>query len=172
MTKGELLELWEALANPDGLEPSVKLGYAIERTRDRIRGEIQAIMATRKPPRAFEQYERERLKLVLKFAKKDEHGNPMVENQSYIFEPGTRLEYEVALDALIKEHKEAVELYQNQLEEWELLLKEPAESKLFLVPYSEVEKLALASEGRIKQAHMRAVYRMIDPKTAPELAEG
>lgn len=122
ITRQELFELWHGLfllANLKGF----KLAYAVARTKAKLKPEIEALDEALKPDNAFQEYEKKRLNLCRKYARKDEFGEPIVQGNQFVFE--NREEFEAQMIPLDDEYVNAIEVRKAQLEDYQKSLREP-----------------------------------------------
>src|SRR3990167_4508990 len=112
MTKGQLVELFSTL-NTLGKLQGVKFTYAVARN-------IAAINKSLEPSSEFMVYDKERVELAQKFAKKDEKDKPLTENNRYVMEDEKG--FDKAFAKLQEKHKEVIEKREKQFKDYIELL--------------------------------------------------
>lgn len=122
ITRQELLELWHglpALANLKGF----KLGYAVARTKAKLKPEIEALDEALKPDAAFQKYEEKRMELCRKFVQKDTQGEPMIQGNEFVFGEN-RGAFDAEMVPLQEEFAGAIEDRKKQIEDYQAGLRE------------------------------------------------
>jgi len=122
ITRQELLELWHGfpvLANLRGF----KLGYAVARTKTKLRPEIEALDEALKPDAAFQKYEERRMELCRKYVQKDPQGNPVVSGNEFVFGEN-REAFDAEMVPLQVEYAGTIEERKKQIADYSDGLKE------------------------------------------------
>jgi hypothetical protein len=167
LTKNKVVELYIAL-NSVGHLSGVKFAYAVSRNIAILKPEIESIQAAEKPREAFQQYDKERIELAEKHAKKvnglaqtivsgkRKDGSPLLE---YVIE--NRQLFDTELMALKEKHKAAIDERERQEEEFESLLKDETEVDLYKIQLKDVPQA-------ITTRQMTGIYLLIadEPKDA------
>ena len=122
----ELLNLNSSLGTLFGLK-GVKFAYAIAKNTIVIQAEVKLLEDAKNEK--YKEYDKKRLELAKKHARKDAQGNPLVINNSYILESQEMFDAELGI--LRKE-------YEMEIKEYEDLLNTENELKLFKVKLSEI----------------------------------
>lgn len=122
MTKQQLLDFNQALISVDKMSASVAFAYAVALNRKTIKNEVEALEEAFKPRPAYLEFDRERVALCEKLAKKDEKGKPIMINNQYQFEDIKVLEKE--MEPIKEKHKEAISEREKQLKEFNEILKQ------------------------------------------------
>lgn len=122
ITRQELLQFWSGLPTVAALK-GFKLGYAVARTKAKIRPEVEALEESVRPAKDFERYEVKRLALCLKHAKKNDQGTPVIAGDQYIFGDNQEA-FETEIAPLSEEYAGAIEDRRRQLEDYQAGLKE------------------------------------------------
>ena len=122
ITRQELLELWHGLPTLANLS-GFKLGYAVARTKARLRPEVEALEEALKPDAAFQEYEEKRLALCQKFAQKDGQENPIIQGNQFVFGEN-REAFDAEMVPLTQEYGHAIKDRQQQIEDYSASLKE------------------------------------------------
>ena len=135
MTRQEMLELWQGLPGLANLK-GFKLGYAVARTKAKLKVEIEAFEEALKPDAAFTEYEKKRLELCRKYAMKDERGEPLVQGNQFVFQD--RTEFEAQVEPLNEEYADAIAARTSQLEGYTASLREPIEVEVHTVAIADV----------------------------------
>ena len=144
MTKQELLELWQglpALANLRGF----KLGYAVARTKAKLRHEIEALDEALKPDKDFQAYEEKRLQLCRKYAQKDAQGNPIIQGDQFMFGEN-RGGFDAEMVPLSEEFAQAIEDRRKQVEDYQDSLRGPIEIEVHQIGLEDVPEDATVAQ--------------------------
>jgi hypothetical protein len=157
ITHRELLELWNGLPSLANLK-GFKLGYAVVRTKIKLRPEIEALEEVMKPSEDFIEFERKRTDLCQKFVMKDDKGNSMMDGDLYLFGENKN-EFEAAVELLKQEHIVTLEERQKQFVEYIALLKKPITVEVSQIT---VEDVPFDFEPTVAQ--MEVLYYLISEK--------
>jgi hypothetical protein len=152
MLKEKILKLYQAL-NTLGNLRGVKFAYFVVKNLNILKPEIEALQKSLEPSGDYNAYDAERVELAKKFAKKDEKGNPVVENNSFVLEDKDGFDKE--LKGLVKKHKTALDIREKQISEYNELLKEETKVELYKV------KLADVPED-ITTEQMAGIFEMVE----------
>lgn len=138
MKKGELVALYRNL-NQLGNLNGVKFSYAVAKNLNIIKPEIEALEKSMELPDKYKEFDNARVALVEKYAVKDENGKPKKEKadngaEQYVLPTGPEeKKFNKEFEALKKEHKEAVDLRDKQVEEYTKMLTEESTVALYKV---------------------------------------
>lgn len=115
LQRRDLIDLVNGVEQVSALVDSkdFRLVYALKRTRDSLRAEVDAINATQRPTEAFQAYEKERIALVESFALV-ENGQPKREirqdgTEVFCMDESRAAEFRTALSALRARFREAID---------------------------------------------------------------
>ncbi len=122
ITRRELLELWHGLPALSNLK-GFKLGYAIARTKAKLRPEVEALDEALEPDAEFQVYEEKRLALCQKYVQEDGNGNPMIQTGQFVFGEN-RAKFDAEMAPLSEEYAQAIEDRKRQLEDYTAGLKD------------------------------------------------
>ena len=121
-----------------------KFAYAVSRNLAILKPEMESLEKASTPSEAYLKFDEERIKLVEKYAEKDEKGKPkqvpMAINPrqtEYVIEQDKQNELDTEFGKLKEEHKEAIEARETQVKEYNELLKTDA-------PKLEFHKITIA----------------------------
>jgi predicted CopG family antitoxin len=152
MKKSDIWLLWHGLNNMDkNLKTSIKFAYAVARTLDKIKDEVNSLSKVVEPSIEYQKYDSGRIEIAKKYAKKDENGQPLIDGQEFVFDPEglKKFESEFIPDSnLIDERK-------KQLEEFVLLLQEPSESEVYKISLNDFP-------DEISLGNMEIMYHMVE----------
>lgn len=151
MKNKELMEVYKALTGMN--YAGVKFGYFVAKNISIIGSEIDSIQKAIEPYKEYTEYDKERVKLAVKYSKKDENGKPVIENNVYQIED--QKAFEEVVNKLREEKKETIEKRNHQIDEYGKLLEE--ETKITLYKIKE-ENLP----ADIKTQDMRAIFNLIE----------
>jgi len=152
ITRQELLELWHglpALANLRGF----KLGYAVARTKAKLKPEIEALDEALKPPDAFQKYEEKRMELCRKHVQKDGQGNPVISGNEFVFGENRGM-FDAEMVPLQEEYAQAIEDRKKQTEDYVAGLKEP-----ITVEVHQIAEADVPADATVAQVDV--LYRLI-----------
>ena len=141
MKNKKLFELFEELKT---INLTGKVGYAIAKNRRLVEQEVETLQETVKASKEFETYEKERVEIAKKHAKKDEKGKEVIENNSYILEDQEAFDKE--FEVLKEAQNEVIETRKKQLEDFNDLLEEQTTLELFHITEDKIPENATAQE--------------------------
>ena len=147
----EILNLADALSKLN--LPGVKFAYAVAKNLNILKVEVQALETARKTTEDYNKFDKERIALATKHAKKDDNGKPIVVGQNFEIENMEEFEYELAV--LKEKHKEAIEKREAQLKDFEDLLQKEVEIKLHKIALEDVPQ-------SITTKQMTDIYSLIE----------
>lgn len=142
MKKSEIIELYNGLSGVLGLV-GVTFGYSVNKNLAIIKPEIEALQKALTPSEKFLEYDAKRVEIVKKYAKKDE------KQEFVLFDVGGRKSFDVAgqeeaveneVKPLKEEYKEAIELNEKQMKEYNELLDKEAKIDLYKVKLENLPK--------------------------------
>jgi len=122
ITRQELLELWHGLPALSDLK-GFKLGYAVARTKAKLKVEIGALEEALKPDKVFQEYEEKRLALCQKHVQKDGQGNPLTQGGQFVFGENREV-FDATMAPLQEEYAGAIEDRKQQVEGYLASMKE------------------------------------------------
>lgn len=152
ITRQELLELWHglpALANLKGF----KLGYAVARTKAKLKVEVEALEEALKPDAAFQKYEEKRMELCHQYVQKDGQGNPVVSGNEFVFGEN-REAFDVDIAPLQEEFAGAIEDRKRQIEDYQVSMKE-----IITVEVHQIAEADVPADATVSQVEV--LYRLI-----------
>lgn len=155
MTNAEASELFQALNKGvfAGLK-GAKFSYALVRTKDILKRELQILEDSFKEKETFNEFEAKRIELATKLCEKNEAGEPDVEQNKFKFSSDNDVTFKAELKKLQEEYKEALDERSQQIDNFNKMLAEP-------VSY-EVHKIAFVDVPEdISQEQMEILYPMI-----------
>lgn len=148
--KQELIELYDGLSNLKGLK-GVKINYAIQRTLNSLKGEVEAIQKSGEPPEGFIGFEKERLDLAKEHAEK-KNGEPVVEGNRYVI--GNEKKFAKDFESLKKKYKKEIIEAEDKQKEYLESLNDKVEAEVH-----EINKDDLPDDITTEQ--MKAIYLLI-----------
>lgn len=150
MTNLEAIQLKHALGNVN--LPGLKLNYAIVKNLGKLEAEMKVFDKLTTPSDEFKKFEEERVELAKKHAKKDEFGEPVVDENKYVIESLNKFNQE--LKALQEANKKAIDGRQKQLDDYSKFLDEECGIELHKVPIDSIPE-------NVTTADMKALYFMV-----------
>ena len=160
MKKSGILSLYRSL-NQLGALSGVKFSYAIAKNINNIKNEVESIDKALEPDEKFQEFEKERVVLLEKYAEKDDNGKPkkeMSENGSEQYVMGEGLKkFEKEFDILKKTHKEAVDARDKQIEDYNKLLETDSDVTLHKLKMEDIPEA-------ITTRQLAGIYEIIDEK--------
>ena len=143
MTKRELLNLYISL-NKLGHLQGVKFAYGIAKNINILRPEVEAIQKAQDAAPEYIKFDQERIDLAQSMANKDEKGNPETNGMSYAIT--LREDFDREFKKLQDKYDEAIKDREKQMGEYEELLKEEVEVKLYKIKLSELPEAITTEE--------------------------
>lgn len=137
MKRKDILELYKGL-NSVGALKGVNFTYAVAKNIKLLQAEIDALQKAEEPTEIFKAYEADRVELAKEHAKKDENGEPLVENNQYVLE--NKAAFDKALLKVQEKHKEAIEERKKQMDAYLDLLNGEVATELVKVAKSEIDQ--------------------------------
>ncbi len=132
MTNRDLLILQQGIKSvADLFGDNVRFSYAIAKNDKLIAGEVENLNKSLKTTPEYQKYDEARIELVKKFSKKDEHGEPIIENNQFVIEDLKK--WATEFKKFNKGYEEVLKKRDKQVEEYNALLDEKTEIKLHMV---------------------------------------
>ena len=122
ITRQSLLELWNNLSTLSDLK-GFRLGYAIARTKAKLKHEIEVLEESIKPDTSYQEYDAKRIELCRRFAKKDDKGESILQDNQFVFGDNYG-GFNEELLLLQDEFAKAIENRRQQIESFNDLMKE------------------------------------------------
>lgn len=144
---------YSKLANLSG----VKLTYAITKNFKKASAEVENFEAGRKPSEAFQEYDKARMELAQKHAKKDENGEVSMKNGGREYDIESLTAFQKELEALREEHKAAYDEQMVKEEEFKKLMLEETS-----VEFHKVKTDNLPEEITTEQMEVLNLIEMIE----------
>jgi hypothetical protein len=135
MKKQEAVNLYSNL-NKLGKLTGVKFAYAVSKNLNILKSEIESLEKASKPSEKYIEFDKERVELAKKYAKKDEKGKPLSENNAFVMEDQEAFEKE--FNELKEKNKDLVEEREKQMNEYVELLKTEANITLHKIALVDV----------------------------------
>lgn len=135
MKKQEIVDLYNGLSVIKDLK-GVKLNYAIAKNISLLEPEVKALQKAHMSSDSFQEYEKKRVEIAEKYAKKEENGNPIIVNDNYILEDKYGFTKEV--EKLNKEYKKTIDERKAQMEEVDKLLLEEVPIELHKITLDDI----------------------------------
>lgn len=134
MKNKEILKLYTTLSKIN--LPGVKFAYCVAKNMNLLKPEVISLEEAKKPTKDFLEYDAKRVDIVKKYAKKDEKGKFIIENQEYLLDDQDAFEEE--FQALKKENEAILKARELQMNEFYDLLEKETDIKLFKIALSDV----------------------------------
>ncbi len=134
MTKLDLVNLFQTLHQAKELK-GIKFAYSVVKNINIIKPEIEALQKAGEPSLGFTEYEKKRIELAKKFAKKDK-GEPVIDGNSYVLEDKNKFDKE--WEKLKKEYSEELGKREWQIKQYNDLLLEDSDIKLHKIKIADV----------------------------------
>ncbi len=135
MSKLDLVNLFQALHQVKELK-GIKFAYGALRNINIIKPEIEALQKAGEPSLDFIEYEKKRIELAKKFAKKDDKEEPVIEDGKYVLEDKETFDKE--WEKLKKEYEEEIGKREWQIKQYNDLLLEDSDIKLHKIKMADV----------------------------------
>ncbi len=129
--------------------PGQKFSYAVMKNLKQMEAILRDNNKFRQslPVPKFEEYEKKRIDVCLEFATKDEAGNPVIENKSYIIDNREEFDKQIAL--LGVEYKETIDAMADRDVKFNEYLQEEVEIEIHTVNEPDVSQY-INGEQRMK----------------------
>jgi hypothetical protein len=134
MKKSDIIEINKALNNCKNLS-GVKFAYFLAKNLNIIKDEIESIKSAIEFSKEYKEFDNERMVLATKHAKK-ENGQPVIKDNSFVLEDEAGFKKDFG--KLSEEYTETIEAREKQTEEFNTLLKEESEIKLFKISLKDI----------------------------------
>lgn len=153
MKKSEVIRLYRAL-NQLGNLSGVKFTYAVARNIAALKSEIESLEKATVASLEYQEFDKLRVELVEKHAKKNDKGKPIIEGNTYVLEDEKA--FNKAFDKLRDSHKKVVDAREKQIQDYNKLLDEE-------VTLDNLHRFKLADvpEG-ITAAQMNGIADLVD----------
>lgn len=145
MTKAALLNLWNQLPILSGAgyqNPNLtgfKLGYAVARTKNYLRPEIEALESALRPDPKYQEFDQKRLQICKKYAKTTPDGKLISEGGQYVFGENQGA-FDLELAPLKKEYRDALETRDQQIEDYNRELKNDITVNIHYITEEDIPK--------------------------------
>lgn len=134
MKNKEILKLYTTLSKIN--LPGVKFAYCVAKNMNILKPEVISLEEAKKPTKDFLEYDAKRVDIVKKYAKKDEKGKFIIENQEYLLDDQDAFEEE--FKALMEDNETILKARELQMNEFYDLLEKETDIKLFKIALSDV----------------------------------
>ncbi len=127
----EFINLYQMLGYLGELT-GAKFTYTISKNKEILKKVVEEIQKKAEMHENYREYEKERVELNEKYAKRDKDGNPEVKDKNYVIKDKAKFEEEV--EKLKKKHKDAIEQREQQREDIDKLADEEITLELKTLP--------------------------------------
>lgn len=124
MRRFDLVNLWNVLSDYDNVPLSSTISFKFMKTKKMIEDEIMKVRALNVYSPEFIAYDKERVKMAMRFCEKDVEGNPKIFEGEYVLTPSNMSKFQKELSVLREEHKEAIDKQIKQSEDAQKLMEE------------------------------------------------
>ena len=132
-TRAEFMQIVKLLAsNMD--KYTGKIAYAANKNLRRAKEELEDIEAERKPTQEYIAYNKARIELCKKLAKR-KNGEPVIENDQFVFKDDKQADIELAV--LAKTNEAVIKAQQAQLEAFDKALEDKVTIEWYELAYDE-----------------------------------
>lgn len=153
MKNKDVLNLYEALL---GLNlKGAKFSYAIARNIAILKPEVESLYKSQEMTKDFKEYDEKRIELAKMHSKKDEIGNPMVENNAYIL--NDKDAFAKAFEDLKKSYEVPIIAREQQIKEFTELMDAESNSALYTLYTFPVDIIP----EEITTQQMTGIYNLI-----------
>jgi hypothetical protein len=122
----DLVRLWQLIEHHRQIKHNVKVSYFLAKNHKRLQPEIEALEEAIKTSKNYRQYDIERARIAKFYADKNENGEPIIQNSSYVITQKLD-DFNSKLNLLKQRYKEEIEKREKQLQEYSNLLQEEIE---------------------------------------------
>lgn len=123
----DLYNMLESFSTRDDL--SRKFAYFVARNKRTLKDEVESIQSSIKPNPGMVEYDRKRIEILRKYAKKDDQGNPIINNNQFDIPNDVYLEFKEEMQKILDEEyiKEALKIHKENEDSLNELLDEEIE---------------------------------------------
>lgn len=131
------MRLSNAISAIEGRKFSVRFSYFLAKNKIQLKDEIAALNELKMPSDDFKAYDTQRAKLALDHADRNPDGSPKIDNQEFLITIKAGL-FQEAVAKLKEEYNEVLEQRQEQLRDFEEILKEDVEYNGATIDYKDI----------------------------------
>lgn len=134
MTNKKIVELFNHLSalNLKG----VKFAYAVARNINVLKPHVESLQKAQEPTEDYQKFDKERIALAQKHAKKDEKGEPVTEGNSYVLED--QAGFQKDFEKVKKTYAKTIEEQETRIKEFNELLEKEVVVELHKVKIADV----------------------------------
>ena len=137
MKNKDILKLLQGL-NQISNYPGTKFAYCVAKNMNIIKPELESLNKAVEQTKEFKEYENKRIELAIKYAKKDSKGDPTIANNEYVLED--KKGFDKQIKELQKGYDKAIKEREKQFEEYNKLLEEDVDIKLYQIELDNLPK--------------------------------
>lgn len=137
LIKRDLMRLNNAISAIEGRKFTVKFSYFLAKNKIQLKEDIVLLENLRGVNDEFKEYDAERAKLALKHADRNPDGSPKIDNQQFVITVQAD-QFQEAMAQLKEEYHEVIEQRNEQLSDFEEILKEDVEYSGATIDYKDI----------------------------------
>lgn len=145
----KIFVMWDSFERLLMKKNAVKFHYLILKNKQIIQPEVDNIREIGKTSERYQLFDNKRIKLCNDFAEKDENGQPVIRDNSFVIIPDKKQEFDSSLDALKLEFKDAIDELENKKKEIDELMEEDIEIPFVKIPLSVIPEDLLGKEVEV-----------------------
>lgn len=136
MKNKDLVTFAQTLGQISGLRGK-SFAYAVFKNKSLVEQELKVFEELRKEPHPdYQNYENERMIVCINYSKKDDNGNPVINNNQYIIEDWTGFSGD--MKEITDKYKEVVEDMENTQKEYNIFMEKEATLNFIKVKYEDI----------------------------------
>lgn len=136
MKNKDLVTFAQTLGQISGLRGK-SFAYAVFKNKSLVEQELKVFEELRKEPHPdYQNYENERMIVCINYSKKDDNGNPVINNNQYIIEDWTGFNGD--MKEITDKYKEVVEDMENTQKEYNIFMEKEATLNFIKVKYEDI----------------------------------
>jgi hypothetical protein len=136
MLRKRLFELEQGMGKLSNLK-GVKLNYALVKNKRLIESEI-SILKEIMVDQPYSDFTNKRIAINVKYAKKNENGNPVIENNHYIIDEENLEVHNTEIAELLEQNKEVIDNFKKKEKEYYDLLETELDAEFHVIDIEEV----------------------------------
>jgi len=145
MKNGEIFRLAQGIAKVGHLK-GIKFAYGISKNKKIVDSEIESVKESVAQSETFTEFEAKRIELCKEYAEKDEKGEFKVESNEYVLPAEKKEEFEIRLNALREQNKEAIDEREKQLIDYKEFIDQESTIEFYKIKLSSVPEDISAEE--------------------------
>ncbi len=127
MKRRVALDVWRYINDYNSEYLPKKFSYFLAKNKKALKNEIDALQEAVKTSPEWLEYEQKRIQILVKYAEKDNNGEPIIRNNQYILNRELIFEATQEINDLVSEYKDVLDQREKEETELRKLLEEEVE---------------------------------------------